>query len=97
MAEEQLKGVTRRHLLQMLTAAGIAAPAAADILAASPPKISPEILRSAETVLGEHFTDERLQVIDKALQRNLDQFQMVRDFVIDDLVEPAPIFMAKGW
>lgn len=97
MAEEQPKGITRRHVLQVLAAAGVAAPAAVDLVAAPPPKISPEILRNAETVLGEHFTDERLQVIDRALQRNLDQFQMVRDLVIDDLVEPAPIFQAKGW
>lgn len=96
MAEEQLKAVTRRQLLQLLAAAGIAAPATADLLAAAP-KISTDILRNAETILGEHFTDERLEVIDRALQRNLDQFQMVRDLVIDDLVEPAPIFMAKGW
>jgi len=45
--------------------------------------------------VGESFSDERLAVIDTALRRNLDQFQIVRDLEIDDAVEPAPIFDAR--
>jgi hypothetical protein len=54
--------------------------------------ISSESLRQASAILGETFTADRLTVIQAALQRNLEQFQIVRDLVIDDSVEPAPVF-----
>ncbi len=85
----------RRRLLQLLAAAGVTGPAAIDLIAQARKPISPDILRGASAVLGEEFSDERLKVIDTALQRNLDQFQIVRDLEVDDLVEPAPIFTAR--
>ena len=42
---------------------------------------------------GVQLSDERLTVAETALQRNLDTFQIVRDFVVPDHVEPAPIFV----
>jgi hypothetical protein len=87
--------VTRRRMLQALTTIGITGPLALELVAQSRDRISVDTLRRASAVLGEEFSAERLAVIEKALQRNLDQFQMVRDLVIDDLVEPAPIFVAK--
>jgi hypothetical protein len=48
-------------------------------------------LKTATVLLNREFDDERLQVIRTALQRNFDQFQGVRDLVIDDSIEPAPI------
>lgn len=86
---------TRRRLLQALAAAGITGPLALELVAQSPARISQDTLRRAAAVLGEEFSPERLTVIEKALQRNLDQFQVVRDLVIDDRVEPAPIFVAN--
>jgi len=65
------------------------------LVAQSRKKLSPEILKSANALVDQDFNDERIQVISAALQRNLDQFQIVRDLEIDDLVEPAPIFMAR--
>ena len=51
----------------------------------------------ARTHLSEApISGDRLPVIYAALQRNLDQFQTVRDFEVDDLIEPAPIFSATG-
>lgn len=85
----------RRRLLQILAAAGITGPAAIDLVAQAHRQISTDILRSASAVIGEDYSDERLKVIETALQRNLDQFQIVRDLDIDDLVEPAPIFNAR--
>ncbi len=85
----------RRRLLQILAAAGISGPAAIDLLAQARKPISIDILRSASAVIGEDYSDERLKVIQTALQRNLDQFQIVRDLEIDDLIEPAPIFNAR--
>lgn len=87
--------VSRRRLLQVLAAAGITGPAALDALAQARHPISPDILRSASAVIGDDFSDDRLKVIDTALQRNLDQFQVVRDLEVDDLVEPAPVFNPK--
>jgi hypothetical protein len=93
---QEPQNMKRRQLLQALVALGITAPAAADLLASGPPQTTVDTLRSAEVLLGEDYSPERLDIIQRALQRNLDEFQIVRDLVIDDLVEPAPIFMAKG-
>lgn len=87
--------VTRRHMLQILTALGISAPLAAEIAAQSAPVVSDEALRSAATLLGGSFDQPRLAVARAALQRNLDQFQAVRDLEIADAVEPPTIFMVK--
>src|SRR5262245_42993365 len=87
--------INRRELLRLLAAAGVTGPAAIDLVAQARQPISADVLRSAAAVLGQEFTDERLKVIETALQRNLDQFQVVRDLEIDDLVEPAPVFAAR--
>jgi 2-polyprenyl-6-methoxyphenol hydroxylase-like FAD-dependent oxidoreductase len=79
----------------MLASAGVAGPAAADALAQARAKISPELLERAMGTVDQAFSRERLSVISPALQRNLDQFQVVRDLAIDDRIEPAPIFHAR--
>jgi hypothetical protein len=84
--------LSRRHMLQALAAVGITGPAAMDLIAQARGSISSENLRQASAILGETFTADRLTVIQAALQRNLDQFQIVRDLEIDDLVEPALAF-----
>jgi hypothetical protein len=90
------KRVSRRHMLQLLASMGITGPVALEIVAQTKSRqLSPQILKSANAIVDQEFTDERLQIINAALQRNLDQFQIVRDLVIDDSVEPAPIFNAK--
>ena len=86
--------LTRRRVLQVLAAAGITGPAALDLLAQSRAKISADMLKQASPVIGGvQLSDERLKVAETALQRNLEQFQIVRDFVVPDSVEPAPIFV----
>jgi hypothetical protein len=87
--------ITRRQILQALAAIGITGPAAVELAAQARKQISPEILKTANSLIDQDFNDERIRVITTALQRNLDQFQIVRDLEIDDMVEPAPIFMAK--
>ena len=87
--------LTRRRMLQALAALGITGPLALELVAQSRARISADTLRRASAILGEEFSEARLAVVEKALQRNLDQFQIVRDLVIDDRVEPAPLFMAK--
>jgi hypothetical protein len=87
--------VGRRRLLRLLAAAGISGPAAVDLLAQARYPLSVDTLRNAAAVVGETFTDERLAVLETALRRNLDQFQIVRDLDIADSVEPAPVFDAR--
>ena|ERR1700722_1682382 len=87
----------RRFLLKALASVGIGAPLALDLVAESKTKISAPILKDAAAIRGEDFSDERLKVIEVALQRNLDQFQLVRDFEVDDLIEPAPMFVTKRY
>jgi hypothetical protein len=88
--------LTRRRLLQTLAALGVTGPLAVELVAQSRGKVTTEVINHAAAVLGQTFPPERVAVIEKALQRNLDQFQVVRDLVIDDLVEPAPMFMARS-
>lgn len=90
------KRLSRRHAVRLLASLGITGPAALEIIAQSKTReVSPQILRSANALLDQEFPDERLQIINAAVQRNLDEFQIVRDLVIDDSVEPAPMFNAK--
>ena len=94
--KDKAQDLSRRKILQLLAAFGITGPAALELIAQSRKRLSPEILKTANALVDQDFSDERIQVITAALQRNLDQFQIVRDLEIDDLIEPAPIFMARG-
>lgn len=94
--EPQPTDISRRWVLQALAALGITGPLALELAAQPRAQLSVDVIKHASAVLGEQFTTERVAVIEKALQRNLEQFQVVRDLVIDDLVEPAPMFMARG-
>ena len=88
--------VSRRHVIRLLAAIGITGPAALELAAQAERRISPEILKGATVLLDQDFDDERLRIVTAALQSNLNQFQIVRDLEIDDLVEPATLFLAKG-
>ena len=83
--------LSRRRALKILAAAGISGPAAARIVAQARHQLTAENLKIATVLLNRDFDDDRLRVIQTALQRNFDQFQGVRDLVIDDAIEPAPI------
>jgi hypothetical protein len=85
---------SRRDLIKALAAIGVTGPLAIDLAAQSARTvISIDNIKNAAAIRGENFNDDRLRVIHAALQRNLDQFQLVRDLDIDDLVEPAPMFI----
>jgi hypothetical protein len=87
--------VSRRDVLQILTALGFAAPLAAELAAQSAPVVSEDALRSAATLLAGGFDQQRLAIARRALQRNLDQFQVVRDLEIPDDIEPPTIFVPR--
>jgi len=87
--------LSRRRMLKVLGTAAVTGQVAAELAAQSRERVSAETLKRASALLGEEFSPERLAIVEKALQRNLDSFQLVRDLAIDDTIEPAPIFRAK--
>jgi hypothetical protein len=97
--DTEKKTATRRRAMRAMAGLGLAVPAALKLAAKaeSTSKISVDMLRKVEVVDGKTYTEDRLAVINSALQRNLDQFQIVRDFHVDDSVEPAPMFLTKRY
>jgi uncharacterized protein (DUF1501 family) len=89
------ENLSRRDVLQILAALGITGSLAAEAAAQAAPRVSDEALRSAASLLAGGFDEKRLDVARTALQRNLDQFQVVRDLDIADAVEPPTIFVAR--
>ncbi len=87
--------VSRRHVLQILVALGLTGPLAADLAAQAAPRVSPAALSGAASLLAGGFGRARLDVARTALQRNLDQFQVVRELEIPDEVEPPTIFIPR--
>jgi hypothetical protein len=87
--------VDRRHVLQILTALGFSGGLAADLAAQAVPAVSATTLQSAASLLAGSFDAARLDVAGRAVQRNLDQLQVVRDLELDDAVEPAMVFRAR--
>ena len=88
--------LSRRHALQILAAVGITGPAALDVLAQTGKEVSLDTLRTAAALIDQDLDEEQLKVISKAIQKNIDQFETFRSLEIDDMIEPAPIFIAKG-
>jgi len=86
--------------LQVLAAAGIGATVATEGMAQS--KANDASRREVSAILAENLSaanlsDERLWEIRPALERNLIQFQEIRDFEVDDRIEPAPIFASPQY
>ncbi len=88
--------LSRRHALQILAAVGITGPAALEVLAQTGKEVSLDTLRTSAALIDADLSEEQLEVISKAIQKNIDQFETFRSLEIDDMIEPAPIFMAKG-
>lgn len=85
----------RRHVLQILTALGFSGALATDLAAQAAPAVSATVLQQAATLLGGQFDAARLDVAGRAVQRNLDHLQVVRDLELDDAVEPPTIFRPR--
>jgi hypothetical protein len=87
--------VDRRHVLQILAALGFGGAAAAELAAQATPTVTGATLQNAATLLAGDFDAARLGVAGRAVQRNLDQMQVVRELDLDDAVEPSTIFIAR--
>ncbi len=88
-------GVTRRHILQILGALGFTGAAAESLAAQAAPVVSAGAIGGAASLLSGSFNERRLAVARAALQRNLEQFQVVRDLELPDSLEPPVIFQAR--
>jgi hypothetical protein len=86
--------LSRRRLLQTLSLV-----VAQGTLACRPTdqerNFSIEVLRNVSTMHGSRLTDERLEAIKPALERQFAQLEAVRRFELDERVEPATVFLAK--
>ena len=83
--------VSRRQLFQSLgVAAGIGA--AAD---GAEPAITLDVLRNVSAAHGTNLSDDRLRVIKPVLEHRLPQLRAVRDFEVDDAVEPTQGILDK--
>jgi hypothetical protein len=81
--------LSRRKMLHVLAAIGVTGPAAAESAAQSRTRTtSPAVSTIADAIVDQPLADDRLRTAEAAL--------VVRDLEIDDLIEPAPIFHARG-
>ncbi len=72
-------------------------------MAAAPPEplrdaeghatVDPDSLRRVAALMASSIDDERLALLGRAIQCNIDQVQVVRDLVLDDTVEPPTLFL----
>lgn len=84
--------IDRRAVLHILAALGFAGASAADLAAQARPAVTSAVLQQAAALLDGQFDAQRLAVAERAVQRNLDQIAVVRALVLDDAIEPAPVF-----
>ena len=87
--------VSRRHMLQILGALGFTGALAESLAAQAVPVVSASAISGAASLLAGTFDEPRLAVARTALQRNLEQFQAVRDLELPDSLEPPVIFQAR--
>lgn len=77
--------VSRRRLVQIVAFATASGPAAK----AADPAIPLDVLRNVSRFDGTNLNDERLQVLKPVLEHRAPQLRALREFEIDDTVEPA--------
>jgi hypothetical protein len=84
---------TRREVVQMLVALGVAPTALAQ---PSIGAIGAGDVKGALAIQGRPLADDDVEVVRRALQWSLDRFQPVRDLEIDDAVVPAVTFVPRS-
>lgn len=77
--------VSRRRLLQSLALTAGSSTAAEG----AEPTIALEALRNVSAAHGANLRDDRLRVVQPVLERRVAQLQALRDFEVDDTVEPT--------
>lgn len=77
--------VSRRRLLQSLALTAGSSTAAEG----AEPAIALEALRNVSAAHGANLSDDRLRIVQPVLERRAAQLQALRDFEVDDTVEPT--------
>ena len=75
---------TRRQLVQMLAAVSLGGAAVADLAAQAGQKFTPADMNGALALQGREIPAGEVEVIRRALQQSLDDFERVRSFDVDD-------------
>lgn len=86
---------TRRQVVQMLGALGVAQRPAATAAAPAQVALSTQDLKGCLAIQGRDLDASQTEAVRQSLQRNLEQFQAVRDLEIDDAVPLAVIFRPR--
>lgn len=87
---------TRREVIQLLAALGVSASALPLLASQLPERLTREHLERALAIQGADLPPDRLEIVRRALQQNLDELARVRALDIDDTVAPAVLFRAKS-
>ena len=83
--------ISRRKVFQSLALVAGCSPAAN----AADPAVSLDVLRGVATANGTDFGDGRLRVDQPVLEHSLPELRKLRDFDLNDLVEPAQGILDK--
>lgn len=85
---------TRRQLMQLLAAVSLGGGAVADLSAQAGQTFTAANVNGALALQGRELPDEKLELIRRALQQNLDDFERVRSFDVDDAFGLPVVFSA---
>jgi hypothetical protein len=83
---------TRRQVVQLLVALGVSGAAATDLAAQAANTVSLEDMKGALAIQRRDLQARQMALVQRALQRSLDEFQRVRELDIDDSVALPVIF-----
>jgi len=83
--------VNRRRLFQSLALIGGYGKTAAG----AEPVITLDVLRDVSAAHGTNLSDDRLRVVKPVLEHRLPQVRVLRDFEVDDTVEPTQGILDK--
>lgn len=86
---------TRRQVVQMLGALGVAQSPIATAAAPAQLALSARDLTGCLAIQGRDLDESQAEAVRQSLQRNLGQFQAVRELDIGDAVPPVVIFRPR--
>jgi len=83
---------TRRQVVQLLVAVGVTSAATTDLSGQAPNTLSIEDMKGALAIQRRDLQAKEMALVQRALQRSLDEFQRVRELDVDDSVALPVIF-----
>ncbi|MEO5894144.1 MAG: hypothetical protein ABIS06_00405 [Vicinamibacterales bacterium] len=83
---------TRRQVVQLLVSLGAAGAVTTDLSGQAPNTLSLEDVKGALAIQRRDLQAQEMALVQRALQRSLDEFQRVRELDINDAVALPVIF-----